>query len=464
MRLSTRPHDNHLGHQSRPLPLLARTRLSAAAKLALATGLTTIVMAATVSTAHAHYYEVLTSTKFQDVIDATDGYCSLAEAVQSINDNKTATGCTDWDTSNPGHITLLQAANKPYASYPYLLRNGIIAIRKSLRIQVSEEGFTAYVQSTGAVAFRVYSPADVTLYGLDITHTGTGSGRVVWNEGTLAMGRSAVRTGNVTTEPQGKGGGIYNKGTLWLNACQIWKNKGKKGGGIYNDGGSINISGSTISENTASAGGGIYNVNPAGGSNPPIDVDIYNSTITKNTAKAGGGVFTRGIVEFHDSFVTLNKAEAGASDEFCYNGLSCDGFGGGICSYMAGTSSYARIAFYGASEVSGNTAVTRGGAFYSSGQLNLISIKILNNTANRGGAIFASHSGFTHYCNVTAPETGPFSYVDDNKFWGVGGKNSIIDWDPGTAVCVFGSNPPRVEAHGNQTPTCAPGSASVCPQ
>jgi predicted outer membrane repeat protein len=444
-----------------------------ARRAVLTTAFTTLLTVAAVSTAQAASYQVLTSTNPQDLLNPNDGYCNIAEAVKSITDNASYPGCTDLDTSNPGSITLTQAANKPYASFPYLLRNGTIAITKSLRIQPSEEGFTAQIQSTGALAFRVYSPAEVTLYGLNINHTGTGSGRLIWNEGTLNIANTTVQNGNVTTEPAGKGGGIYNKGNLWMSTCQITTNHAKRGGGIYNEGGSITIYDSTISQNEATmAGGGIYNLNATAGGNPPTDITAYSTTVTGNKAKAGGGIFTRGVLDFFDSTLKSNQAvTGGGSGETCGAGASCDGFGGGVCSVAASNITYSRIAFHGNSLIDSNTADTRGGAFYSAGQLELITATISNNSSRRGGAIFASNSGTNHYCNVSAPE-GQFSFVNANKLL-AGGKYSILDWDPNTALCGFGSNPPRVKAQGNTLTTepngtktaCASGSANPsCPE
>ena len=274
-----------------------------------------------------------------------------------------------------------------------------------MRIQPSEEGFTAHIQSTGALAFRVYSPADVIFYGLNINHVATGSGRVIWNESSLSLSNTTVRNGNVITEPAGKGGGIYNKGSLSLSTCQITTNHAKRGGGIYNEGGSITMYGCTISQNEATmAGGGIYNVNPTAGGNPPTDITAFNTTITGNKAKAGGGIFTRGVVDFYDSSLKSNQALAGGgSGETCGASASCDGFGGGGCSVAASNITYSRIAFHGNSLIDSNTADARGGGFYSAGQLELITATLSNNSSRRGGAIFASNSGNNHYCNVQHP-------------------------------------------------------------
>jgi len=360
-------------------------------------------------------------------------------------------------------ITLIEAPGKPYSSYHYVINT--LTLSRSVRFQPSEEGFTAYVDGTGTQAFKINSGVDVTFYGIDISHTGSGSGRVIYNSGSLSISNGTIRNGNVTTEPNGYGGGIYNEGWLSLSSSSVITNSAKRGGGIYNKGGtgSITMYGVTIWGNSATmAGGGIYNVNALGGSPPPDDITAFSTSISQNSARAGGGIFNKGQIELHDSsIVGNNTTSTGSSGETCGGGVSCDGFGGGACSVAASSSTYSRIGADGASSITDNSAVGRGGGFYSAGQLNLITVTISRNSANRGGAIFASHSGNNHYCSVSSPAEFTYSFIDNNT--ASAGQYSILDWDTSTATCVMGQN--RVEASGNSFPTCAPGSANpACPQ
>jgi hypothetical protein len=83
--------------------------------------------------------------------------------------------------------------------------------------------------------------------------------------------------------PNSTGGGIFNDGgTLTISGSTISGNSAVTGGGIHNREGIVTVSGSTISGNTATdTGGGVYNF--AG-----LSV-IEHSTITNNTAPGGQG-------------------------------------------------------------------------------------------------------------------------------------------------------------------------------
>lgn len=428
----------------------------------LVVGFATVLPLAIASSARAAYYEVYTSSIAASSINAADGYCSLAEAVKSVNDGMAVSNCNDLDPGGSGHIQLIEAPGKSYASFHYVI--GSLTISRSLRIQVSEEGFTAYIDGAGTQAFKINSGVNVDFYGLNIRHIGSGSGRLIYNSGSLNMSNVTIRNGNVTTEPQGLGGGIYNEKTLWMGDCQLLNNSAKRGGGLYNKAGSVTITSSTISGNSATmAGGGIYNVN-SGAANPPTDIVVSSTTISSNSARSGGGMFNKGIIEMVDSSITGNTATTtGSSGETCGASLSCDGDGGGACSVAASSTTYARI---GAEDslITNNVAAGRGGGFYSAGQLNLVTVTISGNKANRGGAIFASSSGTNNYCSVSSPQDFTYSFIKNNTVTS-GGLYGIIDWNATsvTAKCVMAQN--RVQASGNSSPACAPNSTNPgCPQ
>ena len=69
------------------------------------------------------------------------------------------------------------------------------------------------------------------------------------------------------------------------------------GGGIYNDGGTVTVSNSTLSGNSASQGGGMFNQDGA--------LTVSDSEITGNTAiDFGGGTANFGELTLRDSEVT----------------------------------------------------------------------------------------------------------------------------------------------------------------
>ncbi len=76
-------------------------------------------------------------------------------------------------------------------------------------------------------------------------------------------------------------------------------------GGIFNFGGTVNITNSTLSNNTASNGGGIFN--ESGGT-----VNITNSTLSSNSGpNGGGGIYNKGTVSIGGSIVANNTASSG---------------------------------------------------------------------------------------------------------------------------------------------------------
>ncbi len=126
------------------------------------------------------------------------------------------------------------------------------------------------------------------------------------------------------TDLEGKvwkcGGGIWNAGTLEVNACSIAGNNASIGGGIFNEG-TLTLTRSTIRGNNARErisdtghGGGIYNWHPG-------TLILDNSTIINNTAfdlGCGGGIDNQGNATVINSEITGNKAQ----------------YGGGIYNYL----------------------------------------------------------------------------------------------------------------------------------
>ncbi len=78
------------------------------------------------------------------------------------------------------------------------------------------------------------------------------------------------------------------------------------GGGIYNSG-TLNVSNSTFSGNSANTGGGINS-----NTNDPQTTTIENSTISSNSADFGGGVFNyNGLTTINSTTITSNTAPDG---------------------------------------------------------------------------------------------------------------------------------------------------------
>jgi hypothetical protein len=114
-----------------------------------------------------------------------------------------------------------------------------------------------------------------------------------------------------------QGGGIENDGSLTVSNCTLSNNTAGEGGGIFNGEGSLTVSDCTLDHNTAGVGGGLSNAGT---------VTISGSTITGNSAVQslanpwnpdGGGINNEGTLTVSSSTLTNNTADFGG-------GLACE--------------------------------------------------------------------------------------------------------------------------------------------
>src|SRR5262249_32510400 len=156
-------------------------------------------------------------------------------------------------------------------------------------------GVTASVSGltfTGATANAIFNRGSLTLRHVAVTGNHIelwGNSYVtIYNEGTLVVQDSRITDNHVhqvgTVFLDDRGGGIWNAGTLTVANSTIANNTAQSrgvspgsgwGGGIHNTGGTVTITGSTITGNSASVGGGIYSTRT---------IAITDSTISGNLA------------------------------------------------------------------------------------------------------------------------------------------------------------------------------------
>jgi hypothetical protein len=118
---------------------------------------------------------------------------------------------------------------------------------------------------------------------------------------------SLTITGGVAPSPGG-GGGIFNLGSLSLTNSTVTGNSALAGGGILNEiGGTMTMTGDTVNNNVATdSGGGIAN----GGT-----LTISNCTIAANLANQGGGIANEGgVLKIGSSTVASNTLTGGFAD------------------------------------------------------------------------------------------------------------------------------------------------------
>ena len=216
------------------------------------------------------------------------------------------------------------------------LTSGELLINKNLTIAgPSDRNLTV----SGNNASRVFEVAKtvraVTLSGLTISNgsaTGPIWGGGILNHGTLTISNSSVSNNTANND----GGGIYSDGVLTVSSSTLSMNyAGFSGGGISNFG-KLTVSGSTLSGNSAAqGGGGIENQGTA---------TVSGSTLSGNSAVQGGGIY--------DGSGTLTVSSSTLSGNSAVQG-------GGIYNYHG-------VLTVSGSTLSGNVASSSGGGIYVS--------------------------------------------------------------------------------------------------
>ncbi len=211
----------------------------------------------------------------------------------------------------------------------------------------------------------VASGVTASISGLTITN-GAADGGGISNSGTLTVSNSTI-SGN-TAIFSGSGGGVLNSGTLTVDNSTISGNSAGIGGGI-SGGGIMTISNSTISGNVASnLGGGIAN----GGATM-----VRNSTIAGNSAGFGAGIYngsTSGPLTINNSTIANNSAAAQ---------------GGGIWNNIG-------MLTVSDTTIAGNSANADGGGIYVSSPMAARNSIITVNTAPAGPDVYGNFGSQGH--------------------------------------------------------------------
>jgi CSLREA domain-containing protein len=245
----------------------------------------------------------------EDVI-STNSKCSLREAIiNANNDSNTHTDCaagsgSDTITFANNYIITLNGSQLPSITSTIIITGN--GISKSI-IQAHEDPETATWR-----VINVEPSGYLTLNGITIQNGKAGSGfggGIYNNEGALTINECSI-SGNIAS-----GGAIFNnEGTTTITNSFISNNSAGtilNAGGIYNSYGALTISGSTFYNNSGYNGGGIFNIGSG-------SVTVTNSTFSANTAENRGG----GIMNFSDGSLTLNHST--------FFGNSAGDSGGGI--------------------------------------------------------------------------------------------------------------------------------------
>ena len=243
----------------------------------------------------------------------------------------------------------------------------------------------------GVRPFAVNTGVTASIDGLTIADgNSAGNGGGILNNGTLTVTNSTI-SGN--TAGDGNGGGIGNTGTVTVTNNTISGNTADFGGGIDNFG-TGTVTNSTISGNTASSGGG--------GINNARTLTVTNSTISGNTAAfAGGGIGNANTLTVTNSTISGNTAAFG---------------GGGIDNTDTGTLAITN------STISNNAADFGGGGILNS----IFNIDKLTVTST----IVARNMAATNGPDILGAVTANDSLIGDTTDATITGTNNLLNADP----------------------------------
>jgi hypothetical protein len=182
------------------------------------------------------------------------------------------------------------------------------------------------------------------------------------------------QNGNVG--PPAPGGGIANRagGTINITSSTLDQNSADLGGGIYNSStGIINVTNSTVSNNSAGSGGGIYNIGTITITSSTLD---HNNCIGQGNNPGRGG----GIYNFAGT-VNLTGSTVGPLN---YAGYSN---GGGIFNDDSGTVNVINSTiFFNTADGQGGGGRGNGGGIYNKTTLNVSNSTIALNVINGGNS------------------------------------------------------------------------------
>jgi CSLREA domain-containing protein len=297
--------------------------------------------------------EVVTTQ--QDVVDPGDDQISLREAIA-------------YAAADPGDDTITFLAGL----------SGTIALGSAGELLLNDSSGSVTIQTDPGVitidahgqsrVLEVKAGTTATLSGLTITggHVADVGGGI-YNSGDLTLQTCSI-IGNASDQDAG---GLFNddSATAILDACLVENNTAQYGAGIYNKFGQadglLEISGSTIENNTASEfGGGIQTWG---------DANISTTTIADN--QGGGLTISDGHVMVTASSITGNSITKTS--------------GGGI-GIVSGTVEITN------STIAGNTSAMNGGGIANaSATLTLTNATVSGNHSVAGGGLWDSSSALT---------------------------------------------------------------------
>jgi MBG domain (YGX type) len=227
---------------------------------------------------------------------------------------------------------------------------------------------------------------------------------------TVSLSGITISGGGVSNATNG--GGIDNFGTLTVSNSVFSNNSANDGGGLCNEfGGALTVSGSTFTNNYANVGGGLINFGTG---------TVRNCIFSNNSAMAGGGIYN---ASFNQNYGTLTvNGSTFINNSAYYNG-------GGIYNTYDEMLTVINSTFIGNSVSFGNINDGGGGGGISNddGTATVINCTVSGNTSQYG-------SGISNYGSLTLDNT----IVANNTSTGTSDNDISGSVQPTSAFNVIG--------------------------
>ena len=299
----------------------------------------------------------------------------------------------------------------------FLVDGGVTACLSGLTISAASGGNGGGIDNNGSLTISGSSISD---------DMATGSGGGLYNVGTATVTGCTFAADSAGANSFNGGGGINNSGTLVVSASSFTGNTAIGGGGISNSG-TITLSGSSFSNNqVSSSGGGFLNVSGQG--------SITDCTFTGNAATGSGG----GLLNYAGSLAISGSTFSGNTAEYGA------GLANGATLTLSTSTLTGNSGFFGAgilnnggsltvvdSTLSANSApccgnALGGGIDQAGGTLYVINSTVAENSSGEGGGIYDSAPGLTVINSTIA-------YNQNNGIYNAGGSpildNTIVAWN-----------------------------------
>lgn len=160
--------------------------------------------------------------------------------------------------------------------------------------------------ASGTPAFRIFDVAssgsltlNATTIGNGVANNGQLGGGGVFNNGTLTVTGSGFTSNSAPATTGTSGGAIDNNGTLHVSTSTFTGNSAQEGGAVFNQA-NATMTSDTFTGNTASAFGGGALLNAAG------TMTVTGSTFTGNTGPGGGAIDNDTTLNISDSTFNAN--------------------------------------------------------------------------------------------------------------------------------------------------------------